>query len=475
MLPSSPHSKPINLLRGHPNPSLLPTEEMQSLMATLSDPNSASNINQYLNYGNEQGNQEFLDELQAFVSRNVVDDDLGYLEEKDDEDQGKDYEEKCGDTTKIATEYFITHGVSHGIELLCATHTKPGDVVLLENPTYFLVHDIFCSHDLDVQSLPMTTSSNSDGDGSSARTVDVPRLIALVEQGLINVPRLIYIIPSYQNPTGSTIGIQDRLDLASFAYRHGIIIVADEVYHLLDWRNVSVDGKRPARMAALNHMCHVPTTQMSEQGYNDDKHKQVGGCCTVSSFTKIWSPGVRVGWIEGPSEIIKSLKSHGYIQSQGGCAPFMGEIMRHALSTRMADNVLQTLRRAYRDRAKLVCDIFEESSSNIQVLSKPLGGYFIWIRFPKGVRSEEFLKFCQGQVTFLPGERCDPFPPSKQQRQNTHDVNDNNTIQDAINEDHGIQNCARLCFADSDVDMLEEGTKRLVQCLQQYTEEKFLK
>ena len=91
------------------------------------------------------------------------------------------------------------------------------------------------------------------------------------------------------------------------AARHDILVLADEVYHLLDWRDEKIDGRRPARMAVLG------SRVASNRG-----RSQLGCCITVSSFTKIFAPGVRCGWIEGPKDIIDSLLSLGYIQSQVG-------------------------------------------------------------------------------------------------------------------------------------------------------------
>jgi DNA-binding transcriptional MocR family regulator len=193
------------------------------------------------------------------------------------------------------TDLFITHGVSHGLDILCTAQTQPGDVVLIERPTYFLVNGIFSSHGLTIKSLPMKSSGG----------VDIDRLEELLRSGEMVPPRMIYIIPTHQNPTARTMSIEDRWKLAVVAARYGILVAADEVYHLLDWRDETSDGPRPARMAVLGSK--ISTTTSSPR---------LGCCVTVSSFTKIFAPGVRCGWIEGPKEVIDSLVALGYIQSQ---------------------------------------------------------------------------------------------------------------------------------------------------------------
>lgn len=284
----------IDFARGHPNSCLLPSEDTQLVLEKLcrlateegAQPNDA--ILNALQYGKDEGNDDFLDELRSFLSRHSSGDDYGEFQAKVDKDASIDK----------GNSLFVTSGVSHGIELLCATQTRPGDLVLVERPTYFLVGGIFCSHNLVIRGLPMQESTGG---------VDVDKLIEFVENGTMDVPRMIYVIPTHQNPTGHTMCIEDRIKLVSFAYRHGVLIVSDDVYHILDWRRIELDGPRPARMACLSELIKDEVQTPSSR---------LCGCVSVSSFTKIFAPGVRCGWIEGSKDIIGSISNYGYIQSQ---------------------------------------------------------------------------------------------------------------------------------------------------------------
>lgn len=285
----------IDFTRGHPNASLLPSEETRGVLEKLyrqtGDANPHDVLLNALQYGNEEGNPEFLDELRAFLQRHTRDVDFGEL--------GTITDEPSKGQEGTRTHFFVTNGVSHGLELLCATQTQPGDVVLVERPTYFLAGGILKSHGLIVRGLPMHESTGG---------VDVDKLVELVKNGTMEVPRIIYIIPTHQNPTSHTMKIEDRIKLASFACRHGVLVVADEVYNLLDWRNVDYDGPRPAGMASISAMlCD-----------SENDGSPLGGCVSVSSFTKIFAPGLRLGWIEGSRQIVQSLCNYGYIQSQVG-------------------------------------------------------------------------------------------------------------------------------------------------------------
>lgn len=285
----------IDFARGHPNSSLLPSEETRRVLEDLccqfsngAHTNDALRV--ALQYGRDDGNEAFLVQLEDFISRHTRNDDFGELQSTIKEPAH----------VRKGTRLFVTGGVSHGIELLCATQTQPGDVVLVERPTYFLVGGIFKSHGLIVRGLPMLGSTG---------TVDVQGLIELVEDGIMKAPKMIYIIPTHQNPTGHTMSIDDRIKLVSFALRRGILVISDEVYHLLDWRQVDSDGARPAGMASLSAL------MLERMSLSPNER---GGCVSVSSFTKIFAPGVRVGWMEGAPQIVESIINYGYIRSQVG-------------------------------------------------------------------------------------------------------------------------------------------------------------
>lgn len=142
---------------------------------------------------------------------------------------------------------------------------------------------------------------------------------------------------------------------------------------------------------------------------------------------------------------------------QGGCAPLIGEIMRTALQSRVADDVLNKLRMEYKIRAETLCTILE-SEPQIQVVNRPIGGYFVWIKFPDSVNTEKFLEFCNRRIKFMLGIRCDIA------------VN-NDTRVDARKKENQMFSChARLCFADLDVNILERGLTELIACFGEYTD-----
>ena len=412
------------------------------------------------------GDERFLLALRSFLDRRTKDDDMG--------DSAKQ--------NVLERELFITNGVSHGLELLCATLTQPGDEVWVERPTYFLAPKIFESNGIIVKPLPMMSDrSEFEGNkGDCIGCIDIDRLICMVEEEGVPAPKMIYIIPAAHNPTGRWMTVEERRKLASFACRNGIYLLADEVYHLLDWvQSESVENhylqthlrqssdhketQRPAGIVHFNDICNNSTQDASIHGNLRDtksEERNITGCCiSVSSFTKIWAPGIRLGWIDAPSYIIHQLKQYGYIDSQGGVAPLMGRMMTHAIEFRLLDSYLDKLIGEYSERYELVSNLLKEEP-RIAILSrdspvKRQGGYFIWVQFPTGVNGDEFLSYCMENygVKFMSGDKCDPFASTKMY---------------AETSGKSIRSCARLCYADLDREDLISATKAFIVAFRSY-------
>eukprot|EP00518_Triparma_eleuthera_P021027 CAMPEP_0197563516 /NCGR_PEP_ID=MMETSP1320-20131121/28903_1 /TAXON_ID=91990 /ORGANISM="Bolidomonas sp., Strain RCC2347" /LENGTH=420 /DNA_ID=CAMNT_0043125337 /DNA_START=25 /DNA_END=1284 /DNA_ORIENTATION=- len=313
----------IDLLKGHPNDAHLPSAAMSRILLRMSKELSKelSSPSTCLNYGDEAGNKSFLSHLASYI--------------------GPDCDVK---------NLFVTNGISHGLDMLTAV-LRPSDpsssfVVFVEKPSYFLASSIFRNHGATVLPAPMLPTGGVDASALA---------LALSSPSLSASTTLLYTIPTNHNPTGFTYDLKQRRHLARTCAAHGCYLVADEVYHFLDW---SASGPPPRLYAASGKDPFV---------------------VSVGSFTKVFSPGVRCGWVEADEALVARLVSRGFIQSMGGAAPFTGEVMRVALETGEVNVHLEGLKREYKTRSTAMAAMLR-TCPKITIPFVPTGGYFMWLK-----------------------------------------------------------------------------------------------
>ena len=153
---------------------------------------------------------------------------------------------------------FLTAGASQALGLICHLFTQPGDTLLVEDRTYFLAMGIFAGYGLKLVSVP------TDEDGLIME--------AVAEKVAQCNPVGVYTIPTFQNPTGVTLSHPRRERLVELSREHDFIIIADEVYHLLNYTTTP-----PPTLASFAESETV---------------------LSVGSFSKILGPGLRLGWIQ---------------------------------------------------------------------------------------------------------------------------------------------------------------------------------
>ena len=217
-----------------------------------------------LQYGLEQGNSDFRQDLASFLTNA--------------------YKSAPIDPRLL----FVTTGASAGLDLICSLFTQPGDVIFVEEPSYFLALRIFHDHGLRIVPVPV------DNDGLC--------IDALEDRVIESRPKLIYIIPTFQNPSGSTLSQDRREILVALAERYYVLIVADEVYHFLAYTQAP-----PESFATFA-----------------DDAKQV---ISVNSFSKILAPGLRLGWIHANANVIERLVTSSLLDSGGGMNPFTSAVV----------------------------------------------------------------------------------------------------------------------------------------------------
>ncbi len=226
--------------------------------------------------------------------------------------------------------------MSQGLDLVCTLFTRPGDLVFVEEPSYFLALRIFTDHGLRLEGLP------------TDRLGLIPE--ALRERLLERQPAMLYTVPTHQNPTGATLPETRREQVLGLCREHGVLLVAD----LLTFA-----GAAPPPLAASAGR---------------------GGVLSLGSFSKILAPGLRLGWIQGPPQLMRRLATCGFLDSGGGLAPFTSAVVRGLLEQGAQSAHLHSLRRTYGTRAQATAASLRRSLGDAASTVLPSGGFFFWVR-----------------------------------------------------------------------------------------------
>ncbi len=328
----------IDLGWGHPSPYLHPLEDIKK----ASDKLFSQGDKDSLQYGASQGYGPFLESLAQFLN-----DQTGYQ------------------TETRPQELFLTAGASQGLDLACTLFAKSGDLVFVEEPTYFVIEKIFREHNLDVKGI----STDEDG-------MVISDLRDKLESGMC--PKFIYVIPTFQNPTGFSMTVDRRKELIGLAEEYGFYIFADEVYQLI-------------------YFDELPLPPMREF----DRHNKV---ISFGSFSKILAPGMRTGWIHSAEETIDKFTSSALAFSGGGFNQFGSVLIKHVIDLGLMEKNTDLLRKVYAHRSKVMGEsLLRELGESVQFTS-PKGGFYYWLEFPEAFNTEEFLPECEELgVSYRPG------------------------------------------------------------------------
>jgi len=302
----------INFGVGQPSADLLPVD----LIRIATDDFLAQAHPLELNYGERQGDKGFREALAGFLTT--------------------EYEDSV-----TADSLFVTAGNSQALDFVCGQFAREGDTVFLEEPSYFLAHQIFSDHGLNVVGIPM------DEDGLIIE--------ALVEQLAIHRPALLYTIPSFHNPGGQTLSAGRRRELARLSLEHDFLIVADEVYQLLHYFD-----KPPPALGTMTDR---------------------GNILSLGSFSKIMAPGLRLGWIQTSPNLMQQILETGVVSSGGSFNHFTSQVMRHAIELGLQQSMLEKLRKTYRRRVETMDAALHEHLGDLATWRRPGGGYFFWLEF----------------------------------------------------------------------------------------------
>ena len=267
-------------------------------------------------------------------------------------------------------ELMVTSGGIDCMELVAKSYLDTGDAVVVEAPTYLGAIMAFRGYEADVRGVPV------DSDGL--------RTDVLADQLAAGLrPKILYTIPDFQNPTGLTMSAPRRTELVELARRYGFLIIEDVAYRDLHFEQAPPD---------------------SLWSMAPDVVLQAG------TFSKIFCPGVRLGWAAGPAEIMSRLVVAK--QNSDQCSGALGQRMMEEYGRGgHMDRQIVASRALYMRRAALMSEALTAHMPAGTTWTTPGGGFYIWATAPDGVDTVALSAAARAQkVAYVPGR---PFYPGE--------------------------------------------------------------
>ncbi|MGI9185043.1 MAG: PLP-dependent aminotransferase family protein [Solirubrobacteraceae bacterium] len=264
-------------------------------------------------------------------------------------------------------EVLITTGAQQVVDLVCKTLLDPGDVVVAEAPTYPGAIPTFCAYQAEVVQVGM------DRDGMRVEELE-PLLDELERTG--RRPKFIYTVPNFHNPAGVTLSLERRHALVRIAAQRELLVLEDNPYGLLRY-----EGEALPTLYSL-----------------DDEFVIYAG-----TFSKILSPGVRLGWTMAPAPIAAKMQIGK--QASDLCSSSISQYFVSAYFDSGAwDDYLRSLLEIYRRRRDVMLDALAEHFPREAEWTRPSGGLFLWATMPDYIDTTDLLaRALQEQVAFVPG------------------------------------------------------------------------
>jgi 2-aminoadipate transaminase len=304
-------------------------------------------------------------------------------------------------------EIFLTTGSQQALDLFAWAVLDPGDVVITEDPSYMAALNTFANHGAEFASVRV--------DGKGMMVEELPPLIEnLKKEG--KKPKFIYTIVNFQNPAGSTMSVERRKELAAIAERYDLTIFEDDPYGY-----VRFDGE------------HLPSI------FSFDK---AGNTVYAGSFSKILSPGVRIGWVSGAKEIVRQMIV--FKQTTDLCSSPITQVLTYEYCRKgYLDAHLPNIISNYRVKRDAMEKSFQKHLTPLGVTwVKPEGGFFFWLDTGSIDSNELAKRALDKKVAILPGA---PF---------------------CVNPEAGIHS-SRINYTYSQPDTIEEGVSRLAQAIEE--------
>jgi 2-aminoadipate transaminase len=265
-----------------------------------------------------------------------------------------------------ADEILITSGSLQAIDLVNGVLLAPGDTVLIEQESYGGALTRLSRRGVNMVGVPLDREGLRM-DALAATLTDLER------RGIR--PKYIYTIPTVQNPTGTIMGEERRLELLRLAQHHGVPIFEDECYSDLIW-----DGRRPPALYAMS---------------------KSGGVIHIGSFSKSVAPALRVGYIVAPWDILSRMLA---LKTDAGSGALEQMVLGEFCREHFAHHV-PALVRGLRAKLETLMEALAEQFGTAAEFDDPKGGIFLWVKLPDVVDTQKLA-----QVALASGIALNPGP-----------------------------------------------------------------
>ena len=308
-----------------------------------------------------------------------------------------------------ADNILITSGSQQALDLIGKVFINPGDHILVESPTYLGALQAWNAYQAEY------IAAATDADGYA---------IESVKQQMRSAPKFIYALPNFQNPSGITLSLDRRQSLIEMADHYGVPILEDDPYGQLRY-----EGE------------HLPSLVTLDSQFRSTNGAQYSGnVIYLSTFSKTLAPGIRLGWIVAPVEVILKL-----VQAKQGTDLHTGTVDQmvayEVASGGFLNQHIHHIRAIYSERRDAMLAALKRHFPPGVTWTQPQGGLFLWLTFPESMDAAVVLKAAIAKrVAFVPGQ--------------------------SFFVDSSGKNTARLNFSNASPELIEEGIKRLGGCLE---------
>lgn len=371
----------ISFAPGYPAPETFPWEAFREITRELLGGSEGS----VLQYGPTRGNRRLLEVISEIMHRRHVPTSMDRL--------------------------LVTSGSQQGLDLVARVLLDPGDVVLVELPTY--TGAITAFRNVQAQMVGV----RQEADGIDLRDLEDVHA-RLIREG--RRVRFLYVVPNFQNPTGLLIGLDKRLRLLEWASSRNVLLLEDDPYRELYFEDSTSEADvRPIRA--------------------DDTEGRV---IYLSSFSKTLAPGFRVAWVDAPAPLAAKLEFAKQAEDLSS-GVFDQRIVYEACHRGIVDRQLPILRAHYQHKRDVMVDALKSAFDTTLTWPAPRGGFFLWATLPSPLDANALLaRAVEHGVIFVAG---DAFY-----------VNDEPSA-----------NVIRLSFSAPAPDRINEGVARLKRAIQQ--------